>query len=153
MSPVKHLLVVADRTLGSPELTDVLVRRAATQRLRVTLLVPAGIHERASIRSRIDRVVERLSGAGIDAVGIVGDSLATVAVAETWNPALFDEVVVSTLPAPLSRWLRIGLPQRIAELTGSRVQHVVASSCLPSRPIAARSHAPARGVAVARLAS
>jgi hypothetical protein len=131
MSSRKHLLVVADQTLESRELIDALARRAATQHMHVTLLVPTPVHKRASVGTRLARVVERLAQAGVDAVGVVGDSIATVAVVETWDPTVFDEVVVSTLPTPLSRWLRIGLPQRIAALTGSRVQHVVASSLAP----------------------
>jgi hypothetical protein len=35
-----------------------------------------------------------------------------------------DEVIVSTLPPGLSRWLRRGLPQQVERLTGLPVTHV-----------------------------
>jgi hypothetical protein len=58
--------------------------------------------------------------------GAVGDSMAAVAVAEAWDPGLYDEVIVCTFPEPLSKWLRVALPERIAQLTGANVSHVVA---------------------------
>jgi hypothetical protein len=38
----------------------------------------------------------------------------------------FDEVVVSTLPTGVSRWLGLDLPRRLEKLTGVSVLHVVA---------------------------
>ena len=128
MSPVQHLLVVADQPLASPELIEAVVRRDASCRVRGTVLVPAAPHERARIGPRLDRIIGHLRGAGVDAVGLVGDRLATVAVAEIWDPARYDElIIVSALAARVSLWLRIGVPQRIARLTGCTVHYVVAS--------------------------
>jgi hypothetical protein len=123
----RHLLVVADQTLESCELISAIGQRAQGERLRVTLLVPSPIHQRAEARARLDGVIDRLILAGIDAIGVVGDSIACVDVSRLWDPAVYDEVIVVTPSAPLSRWLRVGLPQRIAKLTGSQVRHVVAS--------------------------
>jgi hypothetical protein len=52
------------------------------------------------------------------------------AVVEIWNPARFDEIVVSTLPASTSRWMQAGLPGRIERHTGALVRHVEAREAL-----------------------
>ena len=44
-----------------------------------------------------------------------------------WDPAKFDEIVVSTLPTGTSKWLQIDLPHRVERITGMPVEHVVAS--------------------------
>ena len=74
------------------------------------------------------------AGAGIAATGIPGDSMALVAVREIWDPGLYDEIIVCTLSAPVSHWLRVDLPARIAELTGANVCHLRVSG----------THSPAR---------
>ena len=48
-----------------------------------------------------------------------------------WDPKLHDEIIVSTLPANLSKWLHAGLPHRIEKLTGAHVRHVVSPRPLP----------------------
>ena len=58
----------------------------------------------------------------VDAVA--GDVDPFTAVVEVWNPAKFDEIVVSTLPASTSRWMHAGLPRRIERHTGALVRHV-----------------------------
>jgi hypothetical protein len=47
-------------------------------------------------------------------------------VLDVWNPAQFDEIIVSTLPASTSRWMRSGLPRRVEQRTGALVRHVEA---------------------------
>ena len=49
-----------------------------------------------------------------------------IAIEESWNPAEFDEVIVSTLPTHTAKWLLIDLPHRVARTTGASVTHVVA---------------------------
>jgi hypothetical protein len=58
---------------------------------------------------------------------VVCDRDPLVAVQEEWDPIRFDEVIVSTLPMNTSRWLRVDLPRRVANVTGVSVKHVVAS--------------------------
>ena len=62
----------------------------------------------------------------------MGDQDPIAAVHETWDPAQYDEVVVSTLPTGASRWLAGG--PAAPPSSGSRtvpVTHVVAH---PQRP-------------------
>jgi hypothetical protein len=47
-------------------------------------------------------------------------------VLDVWSPAEFDEIIVSTLPASTSRWMRADLMQRIERHTGALVRHVEA---------------------------
>ena len=39
----------------------------------------------------------------------------------------FDEIILSTLPAPMSAWLKLDLPARISRRFGIPVTHVVAA--------------------------
>ena len=48
--------------------------------------------------------------------------------ADEWDPRRYDEIVVSTLPQMVSKWLHAGLPERIERITGARVTHVVSAA-------------------------
>lgn len=124
-SPI-HLLVVANETLDCRELSAALERRAREHAVRVYLLAPAAAKDRAIAHARLDRLVRRLADVGVEAVGLIGHSDPLVAVEAVWNPAFYDEVIVCTLPAPVSRWLRVDLPARITRLTGALVHHIEA---------------------------
>ena len=128
-----RVLVVANRTLGSDELLAALHERAELGPVEFKLLVPAtpasaadpgSGREAAKVLMR--EAVERLQDEGLEAEGRVGDPDPIVAVHEVWDPAQFDEVVVSTLPTGASRWLALDLPRRVARITGAPVTHVVA---------------------------
>jgi hypothetical protein len=58
--------------------------------------------------------------------GHVGDANPLSAVADAVNLRGFDEIVLSTLPSRLSRWMRIDLPSKVRAL-GLPVLHVSAS--------------------------
>src|SRR4051794_38341575 len=117
------LLVVANQTVDSDELYDVLKERAERGPLSVTLLVPQD--DQGGIAHRVKASLERLHGAGIEAEAMLGDIDPCCAVIEVWDPRRWDEVVVSTLPTGTSRWLRIDLPRRIGRAVDAPVTHVV----------------------------
>jgi GABA permease len=129
----KNVLVVANVTAGSDELLAALQTRAGEQPTACTLIVPATPSEtdRAADRERLGAAVERLRAAGLEVEGRIADSDPIVAVSEAWDPRRYDEIVVSTLPMDVSKWLHAGLPKRIGELTGALVTHVVSE---PPRP-------------------
>ncbi|MFA9446627.1 hypothetical protein [Egicoccus sp. AB-alg6-2] len=63
---------------------------------------------------RLTRMLERLREAGGEADGELGDPDGAEAVRQALEHVEVDEVIVSTLPAGLSRWLKLDLPSRIA---------------------------------------
>jgi hypothetical protein len=121
-------------------LEAVLRARLESGPARFTLLVPLGLTPDAE--DTASRMASRLRSMGLDVDGRVGDTDPFNAVLEVWSPAEFDEIIVSTLPASTSRWMRTGLPRRIETHTGALVRHVEAREALALRP--SRSLAGAR---------
>ena len=133
------LLVIANRTVDSPELLQALRARADRGPIEVTLVAPSPIGSSEQTQARLARAVQTLADAGIPVQGVRGDPDPMIAAADVWDPRHFDEVVVATLPGAMSRWLAVDLPRRIERLTGARVAHVVAH---PSpAAVHAREHA------------
>jgi hypothetical protein len=117
------LLVVANVTAGSDELTACLRERSERAACRFTLVMPAS---GAEARKRLDDALTRMREAGLENVeGRVGDPDPVVAVMDMWDPMKFDEIIVSTLPTGTSRWLGLDLPHRLEKLTSVPVRHVV----------------------------
>ena len=134
----RTVLVVANVTATSDELLDALEARAQQEPARFTLIVPATPFGGgcAAAESKLDEALERLRAAGLEADGAVGDPDPLVAVIEAWDPRSYDEIVVSTLPMKMSKWLRAGLPERISRLTGAPVTHLVSQPPRPEMPTA-----------------
>jgi hypothetical protein len=119
------ILVVANRTALSAGLDEALRARLADGPATFTLVVPVG--RAAEARQQTEVLASGLRDAGFDVTRAVsGDTDPLRAVLEVYNPADFDEIIVSTLPAWKSRWLKSGLPQRIERHTGALVRHVEA---------------------------
>jgi hypothetical protein len=133
-----NLLVIANRTVDSEELQQVLRARSSAGPIHVTLIAP-GDTRRATADARLERAIERLAAEGISVEGTVGAPDPLVAVEEVWDPRRFDEIIVTTLPTDASRWMALDLPRRIARLTDAKVTHVVASARPTSR--VPRAHA------------
>jgi hypothetical protein len=132
------VLVVANRTAESPELLDALRQRAAQGDAEFTLLVPStphGVAWAADMHSggseaedHMRGAVERMRSAGLDVSdGKVGDPDPIAAVQDEVNFASYDEIIVSTLPGGVSKWLKLDLPHRVGRTTGLPVTHVTAS--------------------------
>lgn len=132
-----HVLVVANRTAESDELLAALRERAEQGAVRFTLLVPATPHGVAwatemhagddEADEHMARAVERLRNAGLEVEAIRGDGDPGTAVQDVLNAGgVYNDVVVSTLPSHLSRWLKLDLPHRVERITGLPVLHVEA---------------------------
>jgi hypothetical protein len=119
-----NILVVANRTALSAGLEAALRSRLQSGPAEFTLVVPVGRGTQGQATAK--ELSEQLCSAGLEVRGVAGDVDPLVAVLEVWNPAEYDEIIVSTLPAWKSRWMRSGLPQRIERHTGALVRHIEA---------------------------
>ena len=120
-----HVLVVANLTATSDELLAALKERAARGACRFTLLTPRSGPESDEL---LAQALKAMRKAGLKKVtGKLGDPDPIVAVMEVWDPMEFDEIVVSTLPTGVSRWLGLDLPRRVERATGLPVRQVTAS--------------------------
>ncbi len=62
---------------------------------------------------RLERMLDRIRTLGGDADGVVGPEDAVAATEEALATFEPDEVIVSTLPAGISAWLKLDVPSRI----------------------------------------
>lgn len=136
--PTPRVLLVANRTAANTALLDAVRTRALRGFVEFHLVMPAtpqGLHRvadpdvagRRAARERLARALPLLSAAaGKDVTGHVGDTNPLAAVADALNLEGFDEIIVSTLPWRLSRWLRVDLPSKLRGL-GVPVRHVTGS--------------------------
>jgi len=139
MQPALHVLIVAHKTTSSKQLLSAVKEQAARESCRFTLLVPAtphGLHRvvdpedhgRAEARRAIEAALPALQAAAGGSVRtIVGSHDPLAAVEDAINLGRFDAVIISTLPARVSRWLRLDLPHKVAGL-GLPVTHIVAEA-------------------------
>lgn len=115
-SPVTRILVVANRTAAAQRLLDAVERRAAAEPCRFTLLVP-DVADRRDADWTLDtarRLLAKAAGAPVD--GLAGGPDPFVAVQEAVGAGEFDEIIVSTLPRGVSKWLRRDLVTRVRGL-------------------------------------
>ena len=135
---VRRVLVVANRTLCDPELLQALRHRGQSPPVQLHLVVPAShpagfwtdARAEAEAQERLTAIVGALDAEGIHATGEIGDPSPVTAVRDVLRRQDFDEIVVSTLPSGLSRWLASGVVRRLSDL-GLPVTHVVSGSQLP----------------------
>jgi len=128
------ILVVANVTATSDELLDALRARAQRGQATFTLIVPATPFGGggAAASEKLSDALDQLRAAGLEIDGSVGDADPFIAVSEVWDPKRYDEIIVSTLPMKFSKWLRAGLPERIAKTTGAPITHLVSSPPKPA---------------------
>ncbi|MGO9752041.1 MAG: hypothetical protein ACLP8S_09155 [Solirubrobacteraceae bacterium] len=122
MSWKRKILVVANQTVGSEELRRELRDRSEQGPTAVTLLLPHRPTALAADRLRL--ALAELRDDGLEVDGRLANPDPFLAVDEAWDPSLYDEILVSTLPTARSRWLKADLPQRIERHTGALVSIV-----------------------------
>jgi hypothetical protein len=132
---MRRYLVVANRTLGGDHLIRAVRQRMHGEPCEFWVLVPAvrPVSTRTGDRSygsdagdygwaesgerfaqeRLDRELQRLHEAGVEADGEVGDADPYKAVSRTVADKKFDEIILSTMPRARSRWLRQDLPRKL----------------------------------------
>jgi hypothetical protein len=125
-----RVLVLANRTVDSPQLRQALLERRERGPIAVTLLVPAAWEVQdphggvESARRRVHAALRTLRDDDLRVEVKLGDPDPLTALRDVWDPERYDEVIVSTLPARVSRWLALDLPRRARKITGVPVTHV-----------------------------
>jgi len=143
---MRRYLVVANQTLAAEPLVSRVreLARAAPSSFHVVVpATPPRDHvwtegeARATARSRLDEALARFAQLGTEVEGEVGDANPMLAIGDALRDhGPFDEIVISTLPKGLSKWLKLDLPHRVEASFGLRVTHVVEEP--------AAGHAPGR---------
>jgi hypothetical protein len=123
-----RVLVVANRTAATPSLIAAVRARSARGPARFTLLVPNAAHglhrvvdpedqESDEAEQTLELAIPLLEAAvGSPVEGMVGDAEPLAAIQDAINVHGFDEIIISTLPTRVSRWLRLDLPSKAAGL-------------------------------------
>lgn len=132
---MKEILVIANQTLGGEKLLEAVRAHAAEGDVRFRLVVPqtkpaAGLviydeAVREAAQARVDLALSVVRQEGMEATGEVGDTDPFSATMDAIADHRPDSVIISTLPAPHSGWLRRDLIERIHNASGLPVQHIV----------------------------
>jgi hypothetical protein len=138
-----RVLVVAHRTAATPALLQAVRERAARGPCAFTLLVPNQAHGLHRVTDPEDQAADEAQAvlelalplledaAGGPVEGMIGDPEPLNAIQDAVNIHGFDEIIISTLPAKVSRWLKLDLPHKIQGLG------------LPVTTVSAKERAPA----------
>jgi hypothetical protein len=122
---VAHVLVVAHRTAAHPGLLEAVRQRAELGPARFHLLVPNPTKANWHLREWVNQgefvfilalpLLEQAAGGPVDgSVSVRYDPMD--AIEDALRAGHFDEIILSTLPRSVSRWLHIDLPRRVAHL-------------------------------------
>ena len=79
----------------------------------------------AQARQRLGQMLAELEALGIPAQGDLGSARPLEAIEKALADQQFDEIIVATLPRPLSRWLRADLPHRAERRFGLPVTTII----------------------------
>lgn len=137
MSDPASVLVVAHQTAVGNALLEVVRQRAQQSPARFHLVVPRRPHGMHRVvdpveagdeeaRGVMDRALPALTeAAGEQVTGSVGDPEPLMAIHDAVNLGHYDEIIISTLPLGVSRWLKLDLVSK-ARALGLPVTHVSA---------------------------
>ena len=128
MESAARVLVVANKTAATPALLDTVRERAAKGPCEFTLLVPNTAHGLHKVVDPEDQsqseaeatlelalpLLEDAAGSPVD--GMIGVPEPLAAVQDAVNLHGFDEIIISTLPTRVSKWLHLDLPHKVAGL-------------------------------------
>jgi len=130
------IVVVANETVVSHALVELLERKAADGDVRVVVVAP--VHQprqgyvvyydtrRAAARRRLDRTLDLLRKAGVPATGVVVEADPVAALRDAIAQLAPDEIVVSTHPKQQSGWLRRNAVDQMRRVAGDiPFEHVV----------------------------
>lgn len=130
-----NILVLANETIGGANLLNAIRARHKQGDAKFFVVVPQSkprfgnvIYDEAvrdSAQVRVDLALAFMREEGIDGTGEVGDADPFNAATDAIGAHGIDEILISTLPATTSGWLRRDLPERLELETGLPVKHLV----------------------------
>ena len=135
MSEPAHVLVVAHQTAATPALLDAVRARAQSGPATFHLMVPRHPHGSKLFDSLdtddddeagqvLAQALPKLSEAAGETVkGSLGDPEPLSAIQDAVNLGDYDEIIISTLPPRISRWLKLDVVSKARDL-GLPVTHV-----------------------------
>jgi hypothetical protein len=133
---MRSYLVVANQTLGGEHLIERVRQCLADGPCRYHIVVPATPQgelltwtegkSTAIAQDRLDHALAQFRELGAEADGEVGDKNPMLAIEDALRHGAFDEIILSTLPPGLSRWLKLDLPSRVTARFNLPVTHLVA---------------------------
>jgi hypothetical protein len=132
----RHILVVANETVVSRRLVDLIEERAGGGPVQVTVVAPVNQPRqgyvvyydtrKAAARRRLDKTLDLLRKEGVPANGIVVESDPVSALRDAIHQLEPDEVIVSTHPQQKSGWLRRNAVDQMRRVAGGiPFEHVV----------------------------
>ncbi len=132
----RRILVVANETVGGPELLAEVRARAGSGAARVRVVCPAlnsplrhwvsdedGAREAA--QARLDASLAAMRAAGLQADGEIGDADPIQAIEDALRTFRPDELILSTHPEGRSSWLERGVVEKARERFEIPLTHVV----------------------------
>jgi hypothetical protein len=137
---VTHTLVVATKTVNSPDLVGHLKRKAEERPHRYTFICPrSGDIRREEVCARLARTLAEMYRDDIDATGQPMSPEPFPAVENAIHHYRIDEILISTLSGEQSKWLEEGLIDRVRAITDKPLEHIEASEdgARPAEPAAA----------------
>lgn len=142
-SDERRVLVVASETIGREELVSAIGTRALAEKTTFLVVAPALTSSvkawandedpaRDAAQERLDAMLARLTSAGIDAKGQIGDSDPLVAIEDAVHTFHPDEIVISTHPPGHSSWHEKGVVESADARFDVPVSHIVVGAEAPS---------------------
>jgi hypothetical protein len=125
---VTHTLVVATKTVNSPDLVGHLKQKAGERPHRYTFICPrSGDIRREEVCARLARTLAEMYRDDIDATGQPMSPEPFPAVENAIHHYRIDEILISTLSGQQSKWLEEGLIDRVRAITDKPLDHIEAS--------------------------
>jgi hypothetical protein len=111
-----RVLIVANRTASTPRLIEAVRGRATTSPCEFALLIPF-VSDRKAADWTLETALRLLRPAARGKIeGLVGGPDPFQSVQDAVRQGNFDEIIISTLPARVSKWVRRDLIRRVEGL-------------------------------------
>jgi hypothetical protein len=148
----KQILVIANETVVSRKLVDLIEKHAAGSPVAVTVVAPVNQPRqgyvvyydtrKAAARRRLDRTLDLLRKEGVPSTGVVVETDPVSALRDAIDQLDPDDVIVSTHPRQKSGWLRRDAVEQMRRVAGDLpFEHIVVDL--------AEEHGPANVLVVA----